>query len=317
MCFLASIILALAASRLISSVSTPAADLRARYNQQILKLTALYPDWRPKAPLSGALLFIASDEYSPAPPINGNGSEARREYADTLFALAKEAAEAGQPSLAFQWTTETLREFPNHAEARRVLGYVQRDGKWLTPYGARMYDAGKVWDSTRGWVALRKTAESAPSSTLQKGTVAAEVDAARHAEIRHVWAIRTDHFLIRTNHSLAAGAQLAARLEQLYQIWRQLFAGFYYSDEEVRGLFDGNRMARVPARQFKVFYHRDREDYVNALRHRQPMIGDTLGIYFDTIAEAHFFAPGTSSSGDPVDKSATTGLAIATLNHEA
>ncbi len=145
----------------------------------------------------------------------------------------------------------------------------------------------------------------------------AEADAARHADIRHGWALRTDHFLVTTNHSLAAGAELAARLERLYQIWRQLFAGFYYSEQEVRGLFAGERIARVPARQFKVYYHRDRDDYVNALIRRQPMIGDTLGIYFDTIAEAHFFAPDNDSSGNTAEKSASAGLAIATLNHEA
>ena len=53
-------------------------------------------------------------------------------------------------SLAFQWATETLRENPDHAEARRVLGYEQRDGQWLTPYGVKMSDAGKLWDAKAG-----------------------------------------------------------------------------------------------------------------------------------------------------------------------
>ena len=63
--------------------------------------------------------------------------EARTKYAGGLFELAKQAAEAGQSSLAFQWATETLRENPDHADARRVLGYVERGGKWLTPYGVQ------------------------------------------------------------------------------------------------------------------------------------------------------------------------------------
>ena len=48
--------------------------------------------------------------------------------------LAKRAAEAGQLSLAFEWATEAVRENPDHAEARRVLGYELVDGKWLTPF---------------------------------------------------------------------------------------------------------------------------------------------------------------------------------------
>jgi hypothetical protein len=96
---------------------------------------------------------------------------------------------------------------------------------------------------------------------------------------------------------LAAGAELAARLERLHQIWRQIFAGFYYSEKEVRGLFAGDRNARVQFRPFRVFYYRDRDEYVNALRRRQPRIGETLGIYFDTFREAHFFAGDEKSSG--------------------
>ncbi len=141
-----------------------AEDLRLRYQQISTKFAGANSDWRPDSPATGELLFVAPDEYSPAPAIESAISEARQKHADELFSLAKEAAEAGQTSLAFQWATETVRENPNHAEARRVLGYVERDGKWLTPYGARMYDVGKVWDSKRGWVpTAERTAEGGQS----------------------------------------------------------------------------------------------------------------------------------------------------------
>ena len=106
-----------------------------------------------------------------------------------------------------------------------------------------------------------------------------------------------------SNHSLAAAADLAARLERLHQIWRQLFAGFYFSEREVRELFAGDRPVRERHQPFHVFYHRDKDDYVAALKRRQPRIAETLGIYFDADREAHFFA------GDERN--------AATLNHEA
>jgi hypothetical protein len=180
------------------------------------------------------------------------------------------------------------------------LGYVQRDSKWLTAYGAKTFDAGKIWDAQRGWVAAK-------GADVQKTESAGE--ALRRADIKNGWQVRTDHFLVTTNHSLAAGAELAARLERLYQVWRQLFAGFYYSEQEVRGLFAGERIARVQVRQFKVFYHRDRNHYVNALSRRQPMIAETLGIYFDMNSEAHFFA--SDDTSDDADDP------LATLYHEA
>jgi hypothetical protein len=282
-----------------------AAGLQTKYNELRSEFNQASNSSRPKEPTSGSLRFIAPDEYSPAGACGGSVGRADSKHANAVYELAKEAAEAGQCSLAFQCATEELRENPDHADARRVLGYVERDGKWLTSYGAKMFGAGKVWDPQRGWV-LAKGDKPAGGSAA---------DAARHAEIKNGWQVRTDHFLVTTNHSLAAGAELAARLERLYQIWRQLFAGFYYSEKEVQGLFAGERIARVSARQFHVFYHRDRDDYVKTLVRRQPMVGDTLGIYFDNIAESHFFA--TNDAAKAPGSTGSTLTPIATLYHEA
>src|SRR4051812_14147346 len=261
--------------------ATEPGKLQTRYNELSRQFVVSNPGWRPERPRTGTLVFIASDEYSPAPLANESTLAARSKYSDALLDLAKQAAEAGQSSLAFQLATETLRANPNHADARRVLGYAQRAGKWLTAYGVKMQDAGKAWDPQKGWIASNAAGTPVPD---------ARIDTARHTDIKNGWQIRTDHFFVTTNHSLAAGVELAERLERLYQIWRQLFAGFFYSDQEVKGLFAGDRIARVSVRQFKVFYHRNRADYVSNLSRRQPLIGETLGIYFDANSEAHFFA---------------------------
>ena len=150
-----------------------------------------------------------------------------------------------------------------------------------------------------------------------------QADAARHADIKNGWQVRTDHFLVTTNHSLAAGAELAARLERLYQVWRQLFAGFYYTEKEVRGLFAGERNARVQTRPFRVFYYRNRDEYVNALRRRQPRIAETLGIYFDATREAHFFAEDDDdrrqhvSAGEPLSPRCTMKRSISSSRNRS
>jgi hypothetical protein len=290
-----------------------AAKLQAKYDRLSRQYAAASTGWRPAAPRTGTLLFISSDEYSPLRTKEDATRTDRNQYAEALFSLAKEAAKAGQTSLAFQWATETLRENPNHADARRVLGYAERNGQWLTPYGIKMYDIGKVWDSQKGWIAAMPSGAVVPET---------RVDPSRHADIKNGWQVRTDHFFVTTNHSLAAGVELAERLERLYQIWRQLFAGFYYSEQEVKGLFAGDRIARVPVRQFRVFYHRNRADYVNSLTRRQPRIGETLGIYFDANSEAHFFADDNVTTNETKENnegpaSTVNEGAIATLNHEA
>jgi hypothetical protein len=282
-----------------------AAALQTKYQELSRQFAQANLGWRPAPPRTGNLLFIASDEYSPAPAPDESTQAARNKYADALFELARQAAEAGQSSLAFQWVTETVRENPDHADARRVLGYVERDGKWLTPYGAKMRDAGKIWGAQKGWVALKPMGTPVPES---------RVDPARHADIKNGWKVPTDHFLVTTNHSLAAGAELAARLERLYQIWRQLFAGFNYTEKEIKGLFAGERIARVQVRQFRVFYHRNRDDYINNLSRREPMIAETLGIYFDTNSEAHFFAAAADKNNPDA---AQDDELVGTLYHEA
>jgi hypothetical protein len=292
-----------------ASRANPAAadELRSQYQALSAEFAAAAPGWRPKAPTTGSLLLIAPDEYTPSDTGSAQFRNARNEYAAAAFELARRAAAEGQLSLAFQWATETLREDPNHEDARRVLGYEKRDGKWLTPYGQRMADDGKQWHPKFGWLATADVPRyEAGERFAGSRWISADEDPARHREMKKGWQIRTDHFLVTTNHSLEAGVELAARLERLHQVWRQLFAGFYMTENEVRRLFAGERPPRKQARPFRVYYHRDKQQYADALRSRQPRIADTLGIYFDDTREAHFFADG--SSGEPP---------LATLYHEA
>ena len=256
-----------------------AADLLAEYEQLSTEYAASAEGWRPARPATGNLIFVAADQYADAADDRHNVSDERRSRADALFELAKRAAEAGQLSLAIQWVTETVRENPDHTEARRILGYEKRDGQWLTPYALKMADAGKVWNSKLGWV----VAEDSSASEL-KGR-------------KDDWRVRTDHFLVSSNHSLEAAAKLGARLERLHQVWQQLFAGFYLGEREVKQLFAGERAARQRSQPFRVIYHRDRDDYVAELKRRQPRIAETLGIYFDTYREAHFFAGDDEDAG--------------------
>lgn len=253
---------------------------------------------RAKSPATGSLLYVAPDGYAPEGEDNPQIQGARDDYADELIDLARQAAQVGQLSLAFQWATETVRVNPNHGEARRVLGYEQRDGRWLTEFGVRMAEEGKTWHPRFGWIAPTDVPHyEAGTRRLGEHWISAESDAARHRDMKNGWQVRTDHFMVTTNHSLEAAAELAARLERLHQVWRQLFAGFYLTEKEVRRLFDGQRAPRKQLRPFRVYYHCDRDEYAAALVRRQPRIAETLGIYFDEFSEAHFFAGKDQDTG--------------------
>lgn len=281
------------------------------YGKQWPKLGELAQSWQPEPPATGSLLFVAPDQYAVQAelPVPSEPSEAtqlwldeftklRNQQADELFALAQQAADAGQLSLALEWATEAVRENPDHAAARHALGYEQYEGQWLLPYGLRMVRSGRQWDERFGWVRPDELARyEAGERLVDRRWVSAEEAASRRNRMADGWEVRTDHFLVTTNHSLEAAVALASRLERLHQAWRQLFAGFHLSDREVRQLFAGEREVRQRHKPFRVFYHRDKDDYASALVERQPRIAETLGIYFDADREAHFFAGDDQDAG--------------------
>jgi hypothetical protein len=244
-------------------------------------------------------VYVVPDLYAPAA-----GESKDPAAADKLVQQATDSAAEGQTSRALQLATEALRHDPDNAVARRVLGYEQHAGLWLTPFQQKQIGRGFVWDARFGWI-KREDLPRYEAGERRDGRrwVSTAEDARRHATIDTGWQVRTDHFLVTTNHSLAAGAQLAADLEGLFQVWRQSFAGYYLGDAEVKARFEGTRTARSRSKPFNVIYHKDKPQYVAALRHKQPRIDETLGIYFDDLREAHFYA------GEGFDS--------ATLYHEA
>ena len=205
--------------------------------------------------------------------------ERRNEYADALFALAKRAAEAGQLSLAFQWATEAVRENPDHADARRVLGYERTTASGSLPSRKRMVDAGKKWNpqlrldcggGSHGRAQAGQRRLAGPHRSFS-GDVEPQPGGGRRVG--------------RPARAIAPGLAAAVR--------RLLSFG-------ARGARALCRRAASPRRgtgRFACSITATRDDYVAALARRQPRIAETLGIYFDADREAHFFAGDDQDAG--------------------
>lgn len=249
----------------------------------------------------GSLLFVPLDVYnSPA----GERPALNAEAAANAFAKAREAVAAGDVSGAFQHACAAVTLDPNHADARRLLGYRRIGDAWAGGYAQKMLDSDFAWRPAYGWIKATDVAKYDEGLRPFGGRwVPAEEDARRHAKISRGWAVRTDHFLITTNLDRAAGVSLAMRLETDYQLWRQLFGEFAATTQELQDRLDGKETAGYRQKPFRVIYHRDRQDYINELKARQPGIEMSLGVYFDSTRESHFFA------GKDQD--------LATIDHEA
>lgn len=247
-------------------------------------------EWRAlqlvEPPGIGEVLRLAPDDYTgattrrPADPTRAQG----------LYRLAEQAAELGQAALALRLATDAVDADPDCEPARLALGYQRHQGRWLTAYGLRMAGRGLEWNATYGWIDPADLPRyEAGKRRYRRRWVSADVDTQQHATLEQGWQVRTDHFNVTTNHSLQAGVELAAKLEQLYQVWYQLFADFALDEGELRDRFELHRVPGVRSRPFQVVFHRSQAEYNQALLRRQPRIAETVGIYFDRQREAHFF----------------------------
>ncbi len=210
--------------------------------------------------------------------------------AEALVALARKALAEHQSTTAYELLVEALREDPDHALARRVLGYVRYRDAWQTPFAAKQLGAGKVWHDRFGWLPKSHVERYERGERNYLGRWMTEKEeAAMRSDINPGWRVETDHYVVTTNHSLEEGVALARRLEMLHGIWRQVFVDYLFTEAELARRFEG-RVQRRDTKQHNVVYYRTRDEYNAALRSRQPRIDITLGIYFDTDRTAYFFA---------------------------
>ena len=231
-------------------------------------------------------LFVASDIYSPT-----NSDSKSTERADELFQQAHTACEVGDVGGSLRLATQAVAADPDHAGARRVLGYRRIGKHWAGNYAARRLERGETWHPEFGWIQAEDLPRfEAGERPFARRWISIDEDARRHATIKHGWKIRTDHFRITTNHSRQEAASLATRLERLYQTWQQLFGGYALTPTDLLKRFDGKETSGYRSKPFEVVYYRTRDEYNKALRPQQPRIEMTLGIYFDKTHETHFFA---------------------------
>lgn len=218
----------------------------------------------------------------------------RRERADQLFALAELAVKEKRYGEAYELVREAVRENPSHERGRAVLGFVQHDGRWVTPEAAQRLRSGKVWTDEFGWLPADQVARYEKGMRLYRGNwISAEDDARLHRNIRNGWRLESEHYNITTNHSLEEGARLAKQLELLNDVWRQTFLTYYAAPAEIERWFRKDQPASSSAPRAKshqVVFFRDRQEYIDALKPYQPQIEISLGTYIDKVRTAYFFA---------------------------
>lgn len=225
--------------------------------------------------------------------------EARKRFLDlraaeatTLYELARKCIRARRASLAYELILQAGREDPDNEAVRRVLGYQKFRGGWYTAYEAKKLRAGMVWHEKFGWLTKVNVARYESGKRFVEGKwITAEEDAKKHRDIESGWDIETEHYTIRTDHSIPAGVALGEKLEILNRFWQQIFIRYFATEAQVTAMFDGRpKPPAAEGAKLGVVYFRDRDDYNRSLKAAVPNIEISVGFYQENMKRAYFFA---------------------------
>jgi len=181
----------------------------------------------------------------------------RRDHAGRLYELAGQQAAAGDEGRAFRLLHEVLHEDPDHAESRRVLGYVQGPRGWRHP---------------------------ARRPKVQRNRSAQRVLGGR-SEL-----IDSEHFQVATNHHARAALDVAEYLERVLAAWQQLYYEYWTVAGRLTARLGGSDAALGPEHTYDVVLFKSRDDYVNQLSSAEPQIELSVGYYAQGRKTAFFYA---------------------------
>jgi len=215
------------------------------------------------------------------------------EYAKDVYLLSRRVLNAGLPSYAFFLIREVAVRDPDHKSARRLLGQVRFGKEWITPFARSMLAKRYIWHEKFGWLPKNRVERYDKGERYFKGRwISATQEAEVRRDFKNAWEIRTDHFLVRTNHSHEEGVAIAKKLEAYHGFFFQTFASFFNTPEQMQKLFAGSTSgmrAPIQAQPHVVHYYSNRDEYNRALVKTIPQIAITNGLYYTTDRTAYFY----------------------------
>lgn len=232
-------------------------------------------------------LAVPADEREWRAPLR----KLQRDYAAELYRLSQRAVREGLPAVAFHLVREAAFHDPDHAAARRLLGYVRNQDQWTTPFAMLMQRQGNVWHEAYGWLPRAHVERYEQGERYYQGRwMSAEKEVALRAAIANGWVIESDHFLVKTNVSLERGVELSRALEDLYAFFMRNFADLFNTPQQIQQLFDDGKPRTAASDKHEVWYLRTREEFVRLLKNKQPGIEGINGLYLPRDKRAYFFA---------------------------
>jgi hypothetical protein len=278
---------------------------RRAAEQGLAPLAAMISEWELPTPAGRMVVVEVPSRLAQPESIATPAAEtiwrdfvaARRARADGLFALAVEAAQshAVGPSFtqrscdAVRLLAHALREDPDHARGREAGGWVKRGDEWVWPEVARRLDKGEAWSDEFGWLPRSRLSRYQEGERYDRGRWVRAADVATGPRpLDRASTFVSDHWQIRSTADVKETAALAREMEETYAIWLQVFGGFQTEPAGLERQFEGR--GGPPTRgPFAAVLTADREQYITEMGNLEPLISQTLGIYWTPTRTSWFF----------------------------
>ena len=203
----------------------------------------------------------------------------RAKSAKALFDLASRAASKSTRRLALadKCLRGVLERDPDHAEARRLMGFLPYGlGGWATPHAVVLIKSGHVLHPKFGWVhsdwVPHLDAGELPGGFTANGKprnwLPADEADALHRDWPQAWKIDTaPHFVVEANVPLIEAVAFAKRLEGLHELFLSQFADLIGADNlPLARRFDNKTQQPVAtSKKYAVAYFATKEEYVDFL----------------------------------------------------
>jgi hypothetical protein len=217
----------------------------------------------------------------------------QQDYAKELFLLSRRAVLAEHVNYALDLIHEVLLQDGDHLKARNILGYVRSGDEWMSAFDAQMRKDKKVWTDEFGWIREDHVDRYRQGQRYyDKHWVSKDKADQEHSQFKNAWEVKTEHYVVRTNHSLEKGAALAKKLEAFHDSFFQIMGGFFNNGADVIALIDGTnaKPRNRKGQQNVVHFYRTRDEYLATLsKLTNQDVEITRGMYFPDSRIAHFY----------------------------
>jgi hypothetical protein len=236
-------------------------------------------------------------EHSPDSKVDARRFESRLEQqvvkplADRLLAAVDKCLAAREPGLGFDLFQYLLRVDPENTRARRALGQVKVQDRWLRPYDAEQFRAGWVWDDRWGWILARERARYEKGEYFDAAAKRWDTVASwnrLHADPSDPWKLRSEHFELVSTADLELSVKVLTHLEKFFLQAFGEYDVFFARPGSSRGADLIFGVASTPKR-LTVHFYRDAAQFK---KFASPPTEWAAGYYSGSTGASYFHADG-------------------------